>query len=123
VGRGTERQGWREAVEIVFRDNKMQRTCSSEREAARKWGENAPALLARLALLQAADRLRDLVDAPGRFHALTGDRAGQFSLALRGPHRLIFEVADEPVPTLADGGVDIAEVRTVRILEVAQYHG
>lgn len=101
----------------------MQRTCRSEREAARKWGENAPVLLTRLALLQAADRLRDLVDAPGRLHALIGDRAGQFALALRGPHRLIFEVADEPVPTLADGGVDLAEVRSVRILEVAQYHG
>lgn len=101
----------------------MQRSCSSEREAARRWGENAPVLLTRLALLRAADRLHDLIDAPGKFHALTGARAGQFALALRGPHRLIFEIADEPVPTLADGGVDLAEVRSIRILEVAQYHG
>lgn len=101
----------------------MQRTCSSEREAKRRWGENAPLLLERLMLLLAAERLSDLVGAPGKLHPLTGNRSGQFALALRGPHRLIFEIADDPVPTSGNGGVNLAEVRSVRILEVAQYHG
>lgn len=101
----------------------MRRSCSTERDAKRRFGENAELLLSRLATLLAADRLVDVVAAPGKFHQLTGDRAGQFALALRGPHRLIFEVANQPVPRLPDGGVDLAEVRRVRVLEVAQYHG
>ena len=101
----------------------MQTSCSSERAAARRWGENAPLLLTRLAMLVAAERLGDLVGAPGKLHALTGNRAGQFALSLRGPHRLIFAIADDPIPTLPDGGVNLAEVRSVLILEVAQYHG
>lgn len=101
----------------------MRRSCSTEREARRRFGENADLLLIRLATLLAADRLIDLVNAPGKFHPLTADREGQFALALRGPHRLIFEVADQPVPRLPDGGVDLSQVRRIRIREVTQYHG
>jgi proteic killer suppression protein len=101
----------------------MRRSCSDIREIKRRFGENAELLVARLALLLAAERLVDLENAPGKFHALTGDRSGQFALSLRGPHRLIFEIADEPLPVLDDGGTNLSEVRRVRILEVAQYHG
>jgi len=101
----------------------MERCCSNKREATRRYGANASALLARLALLAAAESLADLVQAPGRFHALTADRAGQFALALRGPHRLIFESADGELPRDANGGIDLDRVRRVRILEVVQYHG
>ena len=37
--------------------------------------------------------------------------------------RLVFEPADEPLLTYADGGLDWTEVRTIRILEVVDYHG
>jgi len=60
---------------------------------------------------------------PGRCHALREDRAGQFALDLWGPYRLIFEPDNDPLPKKEDGGIDIAKVTSVRILEIADYHG
>lgn len=60
---------------------------------------------------------------PGRFHALSGTRAGQFALGLDGPYRLIFEPANDPVPRKDDGGLDLARITAVEIIEVVDYHG
>ena len=63
-----------------------------------------------------------LIGAPGRPEALTGDRNGQFSMRVSANQRLIFEVADQPLPLKLDGGIDLTLVRTIRILEVVDYH-
>lgn len=101
----------------------MAACCSDEREAKRRWGGNHRKMLVRVALLQSAETLADLEHAPGRLHALTEDRRGQFALSLWGVYRLVFEPANEPVPTLPDGGVDRGRVTAVRVLEVVNYHG
>lgn len=58
----------------------------------------------------------------GRPHPLTGDRAGQFSVDLDGPMRLLFEPTDQPPPTLEAGGIDWKQVSSVRILEIGDTH-
>lgn len=61
---------------------------------------------------------------PPRCHALTGDRAGQFAVTTTQQYRLIFEPANVPIPVLEDGGIDLAEITAIRILEVdIDYHG
>jgi len=77
----------------------------------------------RLASLAATDVLEDMAKAPGRCHALGADRVGQFAVDLWGSYRLVFEVADNPVPRLPDGGIDRNRVSAIRILEVVDYHG
>jgi proteic killer suppression protein len=59
----------------------------------------------------------------GRPHPLTGDRAGQFSVDLDGPMRLLFEPAELPPPTLPSGGIDWQQVSSVRLLEIGDTHG
>ncbi len=76
----------------------------------------------RLAVLRAAPTLDHLANTPGRPHALSVDRAGQFAVDLRGPSRLIFEPAESPLPQLPTGGLDRGRVTRIRILEVADYH-
>lgn len=58
-----------------------------------------------------------------RCHPLTGDRAGQWAVDLEHPYRLVFEPADEPLPTLESGGLDKTKIMSVRILDVEDYHG
>lgn len=41
---------------------------------------------------------------------------------LDGPYRLIFEPADDPVPTKDDGGLDWSRVTTIRALGVEDTH-
>ena len=59
---------------------------------------------------------------PGRCHELTGDRKGQLAVDVTKNVRLVFEPADEPTPTREGGGLDWEGVKSVRILEVVDYH-
>ena len=88
------------------------------------WGqEQAKRLRLRLDNLHAAEHLGVLRALPGRCHELKGARAGQLSLDLVHPYRLIFEPADNPVPEKEDGGLDWDRVRSVRIIGVEDTHG
>lgn len=84
----------------------------------------AKVLRQRLDELYDADVLAQIRFLPGpRCHELKGNRAGQLSVDLAGPYRLIFEPADDPVPTKPDGGLDWRRVTAVRIREVTDTHG
>jgi plasmid maintenance system killer protein len=87
-----------------------------------RFGDLAAQLRRRLTQLSAASSLAVLIGAPGRPEALTGNRKGQFSMRVSANQRLIFEVADQPLPLKAAGGIDLTLVRAIRILEVTDYH-
>ena len=76
----------------------------------------------RLTSLYSAATLAELVGVPGRFERLRGERRGQFSMRLDRHVRLVFEVANEPLP-MRDNEIDLARVTAARILEVVDYHG
>ncbi len=74
--------------------------------------------------LRSADCLADMQYYPGaRCHALKGDREGQLAVDLDHPYRLIFEVANDPIPLRDDGGLDWPAVTAVKIIKVEDYHG
>ena len=101
----------------------MARICADDRLAQRRFGaENWSLLRRRLAVLAAAPTLADLEGAPGRCHALHGDRAGQFAMHLSGPTRLIFE-PHGALPKLGDGGLDRRNVASIEVTEITDYHG
>lgn len=58
-----------------------------------------------------------------RCHALKGNYEGKFAVDLAQPYRLIFEPANDPLPTLVDGGLDLSQITSVRILKIVDYHG
>jgi proteic killer suppression protein len=85
--------------------------------------ERAKKVLLRLTQMDAATDLGELTRLPqARCHQLRLDRDEQFSVDLDGPYRLIFEVADDPVPRRDDDGIDIDAVKEVRILEITDPH-
>ena len=57
-----------------------------------------------------------------RCHALKGNYKGKFAVDLDQPYRLIFEPANNPLPTLVDGGLDLNQITSVRILKIVDYH-
>ena len=111
-------------VKVLFRSERLQRDCNNEKAGIKRWGaENARKLRQRLQEMEAAENLAQLQALPGaRCHQLIGDRDEQFAVDLKHPKRLVFEVADSPVPRRTDGGVDLAHVTSVVILEVVDYH-
>jgi proteic killer suppression protein len=110
-------------LELEFATTRVQKQCSNERALQRAFGDGcARKLRAHLKSLQAAESLEEFRSLPGRCHELTAERAGQLALELPDGKRLIFEPTAEPPPAKADGGLDWAAVRAVRVLSIADYH-
>src|SRR5258708_27526813 len=110
-------------IEIHWSDKKLEEACSTEKAGKRRWGANFRILQRRLESLEAAETLADMDGVPGRCHGLRGDRSGQFAVTLWGAYRLTFEVADNPIPRLDDGGIDRRRGTENRVLGLVDYHG
>lgn len=83
----------------------------------------ATKLKQRLMELRAADSLAEISHLPpARCHEESQNRAGQFSVDLAHPMRLIFIPANDPVPRKADGGVDRSQVTEIEIIEIVDPH-
>ncbi|MCY4000717.1 MAG: hypothetical protein OXF84_07935 [Bacteroidetes bacterium] len=59
---------------------------------------------------------------PERMHQLVRDRSEQFAINLVHPFRPIFEVNHDLVPRKNDGGIDLANVTRITIIEVTDDH-
>lgn len=111
-------------MDIDFQSDTLRAQCNTFRLLVRHYGEiQAKKIRQRLDDLRAAETLAEMRQLPGRCHELKGDRAGQLSLDLHHPYRLIFEVANEPIPRKPDGGLNWEQVTAVRILGVEDTHG
>lgn len=113
-------------MDICFADRKLEKECNDARLLLRRHGERRAKLLkSRLAVLAAATCLADIgppYRGPMRCHELTGDRAGQLSIDLDHPYRLIFSPNHDPIPERDAGGLDWSRVNAIRILEIADTH-
>ena len=108
-------------MEIDYGNKRIRAICLESRKANKELGrEVAKKLQRRLADLDAADHVRELV--AGRPHPLTRDRQGQFALDIGSGNRLVFE-PDKPVPYLKDGGIDWGRVSNITIVFIGDYHG
>lgn len=108
-------------MEISFENDKVAKLFNSQAALNKKFGDKCAKRIAqRLQELEAVDSLEDMVF--GRPHELIGDRAGQVSLDLVHPLRLIVRPTDDPPPTKPDGGIDRPRVKRVTILEVVDTH-
>jgi len=109
---------------ICFKTKKLQDICSNRKVAEKKLGHKmAGKLLQRLMELSAADTLHDVSYLPpARCHELAGDRAGQLSVDLEHPYRLLFKVANTPIPRKADGGLDWSVVTEIEIIDIVDTH-
>ncbi len=108
-------------MDILFANAALESLCSSEREGKRRLGDrSAKKLRTRLADLQAAARVTDLV--AGRPHPLKRERLGQFAVDLDGGLRLVFEAANDPVPRDPGGQVAWALVTAICIAYIGDYH-
>ena len=110
-------------MEIEFAGSKMEKNFNSLKSLQKEYGQMAPVIMRRMAILRAAPSLAMVpVRKPERRHELSGDRAGCFAGDLKHPFRLIFEPSLRPIPLKADGGFNLEAVKAIRILEVVDYH-
>lgn len=111
-------------MEFIFKSRKLAMDCNNLARAQKRWGtKRGKVILLRLQQLSAATNLKIAVQLPqARCHQLSGNRKNQFSAAVIDPYRLIFEPANETMPLDEKGGIDLANVTKVKILEIVDYH-
>jgi proteic killer suppression protein len=108
-------------MEISFETESFANLCNSHGALQRAYGGVcARRIEQRLQELEAVECLADMVF--GRPHELKGDRAGQVSLDLVHPLRLMFRPTADPPPLKTDGGLDRTQVKSVTIIEVTDPH-
>lgn len=110
-------------MEILFPSDDDPRDWNDSKRLVRKHNlQRAKLIRRRLDDLKAAPTLEVMRSLPGRCHELKGDRAGQLSMDLDGPYRLLFAPAHNPVPKKSDGGLDWTHVTAVMLVGVVDTH-
>lgn len=114
-------------MDISFKNKKLEKSFNEESQLDRTHGTlRAKKIRIRMKELRAAVSLKDFwppKSPPGRCHELTeGQRAGQLSVDLDHPYRLIFIPDHNPVPEHQDGGLDWSQVTAIKILGVENTH-
>lgn len=113
---------------VSFKNRKTAKSFNEEAELERLHGTlRAGKIRLRLTEFRAAQCLADFLppkSGPSRCHELAGGkRAGQLSVDLDHPYRLIFIPNHDPVPRRSDGSLDWAQVTGITVLGVENTHG
>ena len=111
-------------MELSFANRKLAKELADEKSIMRSYGtDNGRRICQRLADLMAAENLETLRFLPQlRAHELTGDRAGQISVDVKHPYRLLILPDHDEMPRKPDGGLDWKRVTKVKILEIKDTH-
>ena len=114
---------WR-VVEILFVNTKLAKELADERTILRRYGpDNGRRICLRLAQLMSAENLETLRFLPQlRAHELAGDRAGQISVDVKHPRRLLLLPDHAEVPRNPDGGLDWKRITRVKVLGIIDTH-
>lgn len=108
---------------ILFATKRLANVFNEHAKLVKTYGTlQAKKLQLRLADLRAAATLDTMRTLPGRCHELTGDMKGFLALDLVHPHRLVIEIANNPIPRKPDKGLDWTKVTMIRIIGVIDYH-
>ena len=110
-------------MNIEFANNKIQKQLSNASEIKKAFGNMAKKVALRLDDIKASPNLAVLMQIPAaNCHALSGDRKGEWALNISPNYRLIFEIANSPIPLKEDNSVDVIKVTNIRIIKTTDYH-
>ena len=111
-------------MEISFIEDKVG-NLNDFKACEKQWGSQVAKLIARrLNEVRAVLTLSELLRPgfPGKWHALKGDRKGQFASNLKGPYRLICVPDGDPEKYMESDNINAHKVVAVIVVEIGDYH-
>lgn len=110
-------------MNISFKSNRLKKQLSSASEIKKGFGVNAKRVSQRIDEIEASPNLEVLILIPAAHcHPLRGKREGEWAVDISANHRLVFEIANDPVPRLNDGTIDTIKITDIGIIETIDYH-
>lgn len=111
-------------MDILFVSRKFANQCNNQHLLLKHQGAVRAKLIGiRIAELRAAQTLNDMRHVRrARCHELKANRAGQLSVDLDHPYRLIFEGVDQQGKSIPSRALDWTKVTIIRVLGVEDTH-
>ncbi len=110
-------------MKITFKNNRLQKTLTDDKELIKTYNVLAKKIKERRVDLELVDNLDVISKMPAwRLHPYGGGRKGEWSIDIFKNWRIIFEIDQEPIPILEDGGVNLSEVKAIKIVSIEDPH-
>jgi len=110
-------------MNLSYKNNKLEQSLTEDKNIIKSYGGLSKKIKLRIEQLNAADDLSIVAKIPVlRLHPYKGDRLGEWSIDIQENWRICFEIDQEPIPTLDDGGVNLNKVTTIKILSLEDPH-
>jgi len=110
-------------MELTYKNNKLKKSLTTDKGLLKLNSRLAKKLKQRRIQLESAENLEVISKIPQlRLHQYKGNRKGTWSINIQENWRILFEIDQNPIPTLEDGGVDLKAVTIISIESVEDPH-
>lgn len=110
-------------MELSYKTNKLEKSLTTDKGLAKSYGKLAKKIKQRRIQLESADNLEAISKLPVlRLHQHTGKGKGTWSIDIQENWRILFEIDQDPIPSLEDGGVDLKAITIICVTSVEDPH-
>lgn len=110
-------------MELSYKTNKLEKSLTTDKGLAKSYGQLAKKIKQRRIQLESADNLEAISKLPVlRLHQHTGKGKGTWSIDIQENWRILFEIDQDPIPSLEDGGVDLKGITIICVTSVEDPH-
>lgn len=110
-------------MELSYKTNKLEKSLTTDKGLAKSYGKLAKKIKQRRIQLESADNLEAISKLPVlRLHQHTGKGKGTWSIDIQENWRILFEIDQDPIPSLEDGGVDLKAITIICVTAVEDPH-
>lgn len=110
-------------MKLSYKTNKLEKSFTTDKGLAKSYGTLAKKIKQRRIQLESADNLEVISKLPVlRLHQHIGEGKGTWSIDIHQNWRILFEIDQDPIPSLENGGVDLKAIKIICITSVEDPH-
>lgn len=110
-------------MELSYKNNKLKKSLTTDKGLLKLNSRLAKKIKRRRIELESADNLEVISKLSAlRLHQHIGKGKGTWSIDIQENWRILFEINQDPIPTLEDGGIDLKAITIISIESVEDPH-
>lgn len=110
-------------MKIHYKNNRLKKSITTDEGLSKTYSRLAKKIKQRRSELESAENLAVIAKLPQlRLHPYKGKQAGIWSIDIQENWRILFTIDHTPIPTLADGGINLKAITILKIISVEDPH-